>query len=75
MTHNDKKKAINAEAKTNGLYFKWQNATINGKQAYRFEDRETGLTVAVNYTVASAYTAVGEGEIVSYRRIQVLTNQ
>ena len=41
----EKKKIVNKSAKALGLIARKQNATINNKQAYKLEERATGLTV------------------------------
>ncbi len=48
-------KEIRTEAKKVGLTFKRQDATINGKQAYMFTDRATGLRKIENCTFWNAY--------------------
>lgn len=52
---------IKSYAKNLGLTFKCQNATINGKQAYMLTDRKTGLVVAKNFTLWSAYEDMQRG--------------
>ena len=41
----EQKKIVNKSAKALGLFARKQNATINNKQAYKLEERATGLTV------------------------------
>ena len=62
-SHNETIKEIRKAAKENGLTFKKQNATINGMQAYMFASRKTGLVIASNFTLNSAYENVLSGYI------------
>ena len=55
ITHNEMIKEIRKTARNNGLVFKKQNATIDTLQAYKFTNRSTGLLVADNFTIKSAY--------------------
>ena len=48
-------------AKTLGMTFKRQNATINGKVAYMLTNRKTGEVLAKNLTLSSAYDSMQEG--------------
>ena len=48
-------------AKTLGMTFKRQNATINGKTAYMLTNRKTGAVLAKNLTLATAYDSMQEG--------------
>lgn len=55
ITYSEAMMEIRILAKVHGMTFKRQNMTINGKQAYKFEDKETGLIVGENFTLWSAY--------------------
>lgn len=68
LTHNEAMKEIRLCAKNNGLTFIKQNATINTLQAYKFIDRSTGLTVASNFTIWTAYENMLSGYIDSLKR-------
>ena len=48
-------------AKTLGMTFKRQNATINGKTAYMLTNRKTGTVLAKNLTLATAYDSMQSG--------------
>ncbi len=63
-------KEIRAEAKKVGLTFKRQDATINGKQAYMFTDRATGLRKLENCTFWNAYENYLCGYVGSYNMIK-----
>ena len=52
---------IKAYAKNIGMTFKRQNATINGKAAYMLTNRKTGVVLAKNFTVWTAYENVQSG--------------
>ena len=62
-SHNETIKDIRKAAKENGLVFKKQNATINNLQAYMFTNRKTGLVIASNFTLNSAYENVLSGYV------------
>lgn len=59
-------KEIRAEARSVGLVFKKQRLTINGQQAWMFQDKESGENVLKNCTIWSAYENVCSGYIGSY---------
>ena len=51
----EQKKIVNKEAKLHGLIARKQNATINNKQAYKLEERKSGVVVVENCTLHSLY--------------------
>ena len=53
---------IKAEAKSMGLSFVRQNATINGARLYNFED-EFGNVVGRNWTISSAINEMNYGDL------------
>jgi len=55
LPQSEQKKIVNKSAKALGLFARKQNATINNKQAYKLEERATGLTVLENCTLNSLY--------------------
>jgi hypothetical protein len=55
LTQTEARKEINAIAKSNGFIMRKQNMTINGAQAYKFEDRSSGRVLISNMTFWSAY--------------------
>jgi len=63
FTQTEAIKEIRKEAKDNGMTFKRQNATINGKQAYMFVNRKTGSKVIENCTLWSAYDNCQSGYV------------
>lgn len=67
-TYSEAVKEIRATAKKAGLTFKRQNATINGKQAYKFVCRESGITKMENCTLWIAYENCLSGYIESYNQ-------
>ena len=52
---------VRAYAKTLGMTFKRQNATVNGKSAYMLISRKTGEVVAKNLTLSTAYDSLQDG--------------
>jgi len=68
MTYNETLKEIRKAAREVGLTLKKQNSRINGAQAWKFIDRETGETVMSNCTLSSAYNNVCSGFIRSYNK-------
>lgn len=66
ITYNEALKEIRAEARSVGLVFKKQRLTINGQQAWMFQDKESGENVLKNCTVWSAYEKVCSGYVASY---------
>ena len=56
-------KEIRKIAKDAGMTFKRQNARINGKQAYMFTDRLTGIRIISNCTFWSAYECCMSGYV------------
>ena len=52
---------VRAYAKNLGMAFKRQNATINGKAAYMLTNRKTGVVLAKNLTVQTAYEEMLSG--------------
>ena len=52
---------VRAYAKNLGMTFKRQNATINGKTAYLLTNRKTGVVLAKNLTVSTAYEEMLSG--------------
>ena len=52
---------IRAYAKNLCMTFKVQNATINGKQAYMLTNRKTGVVLAKNFTLWTAYENMQSG--------------
>lgn len=55
FTQNEAKKEITAIGKANGFMLKRQDARINGKQAYKFECRDSGRVILSNMSFWSAY--------------------
>lgn len=55
ITYTEAMKEVRRIAKKNEMIFKRQNAAINGRVAYKFIDRTTGLLVGENFTLWSAY--------------------
>jgi len=57
-------KECRAEARKNGLTFKeMSSCRINGKPAYKYVTRGTGLPVRTNLTLGLAYTIACSGEL------------
>ena len=54
ITYAEAMQEVRSIARENGMTFKRQNATINGKQAYKFVG-ELGQVVGENFTLWSAY--------------------
>ena len=52
---------VRAYAKNLGMTFKRQNATINGKTAYLLTNRKTGVVLAKNLAVSTAYEEMQTG--------------
>lgn len=55
ITYAEALSEIRKTAKENGMTFKEQNATINGKKAYKFVDCKSGRILGENFTLWSAY--------------------
>lgn len=55
ITYAEAMSEVRKTAKVNGMTFKRQNATINGKQAYKFVSRTSAAILGENYTLWSAY--------------------
>tara|TARA_R110002124_G_scaffold281286_1_gene455377 strand:+ start:364 stop:576 length:213 start_codon:yes stop_codon:yes gene_type:complete len=55
IKHSEALKHVRLIAKFNGLVFVKQRATINNNQSYQFNNRTTGLCIASNFTLWSAY--------------------
>jgi len=55
MTQSEMKKAINREAKKYGFIMRKQNATLNGKRLFSFENRESGRVLVSNMIIDRAY--------------------
>jgi len=53
---------IKAEAKSMGLSFVRQNATLNGARLYNFED-EFGNTVSRSWTISRAIAEMNYGDL------------
>lgn len=66
ITRSQAIKEMRAIAKKAGLTFKGQNAYINGKKAYKFIDRVTGVTKLANCTFWTCYENCVSGYIESY---------
>jgi len=63
ITYSEAMAEIRATAKKHGLTFKRQNATINGKQAYKFVSRDCGQKLGENFTLWTAYDCCQSGYI------------
>ena len=61
FTYSQALSEIRNYAKKNGMTFKRQNATINGKQAYQLTNRETGEVIRQNFTLWNAYSDMQSG--------------
>ena len=55
ITYAEAMQEIRRVSSEHGMTFKRQNATINGAQAYKFINRESGVMVGENFTLWSAY--------------------
>lgn len=62
-TKQDKLKAIRAYCKAQGATFKRSNSYLNNALAWHIVSRETGQTVARNFTIDSAYDAIENGAL------------
>jgi hypothetical protein len=63
FTKAEMEKDARLEAKKIGCTLKYQNATINGQQAYQITNRKTGAVVVSNCTLNSAYKNLLSGYV------------